>query len=87
MNRELQISSDGAAEGWRIGVAYCDNTLKNLGISEFIDSDHLTTLEGVLVRLGAREVIVAEDKVRRESWFLNHGAQNLKHMRPDYHRG
>ena len=44
-------------------MAYCDNTLKHLGVSEFIDTDHMTTLEGVLVRLGAREVIVAEDKV------------------------
>eukprot|EP00282_Hemiselmis_andersenii_P005543 CAMPEP_0114149132 /NCGR_PEP_ID=MMETSP0043_2-20121206/21994_1 /TAXON_ID=464988 /ORGANISM="Hemiselmis andersenii, Strain CCMP644" /LENGTH=815 /DNA_ID=CAMNT_0001243751 /DNA_START=95 /DNA_END=2539 /DNA_ORIENTATION=+ len=60
----VQITNDGQAEGWRVGMAYCDNTLKHLGVTEFIDSEHLNTLEAVLVRLGAKECIVADDKMR-----------------------
>ncbi len=51
------------AEGWKVGIAYCDNTLKHLGITEFLDSEQLTTLEAALVRLGAKECVVGEDKV------------------------
>jgi len=59
----VQLALDAAA-GWRVGLAYCDNTLKVLGMSEFLDSDQLTNLEAALVRLGAKECVVAEDKVR-----------------------
>ena len=58
----VQIVSD--ASGWRVGIAYCDNTLKSLGFCEFIDSDQLSGLEAAIVRLGARECIAAEDKLR-----------------------
>lgn len=59
----IQILPDASAEGWKVGIAYCDNTLKHIGATEFIDSEQLTTLEGVLVRMGAKECVVAEDKV------------------------
>ena len=58
----VQIMPD--ASGWRVGIAYCDNTLKSIGFCEFIDSDQLSGLEAALVRLGARECIAAEDKLR-----------------------
>jgi len=35
-----------------------------LGMSEFLDGDQLTNLEAALVRLGAKECVVAEDKMR-----------------------
>uniref|UniRef100_A0A7S4JHN4 DNA mismatch repair protein MSH2 n=1 Tax=Guillardia theta TaxID=55529 RepID=A0A7S4JHN4_GUITH len=58
----VQIVSDGA--GWRVGLAYCDNTLKIIGVCEFLDGDQLTNLEAALVRLGTKECVAAEDKMR-----------------------
>eukprot|EP00960_Hanusia_phi_P052720 761602-Hanusia_phi.AAC.3 len=64
-NNELPavaIVNDGA--GWRVGLAYCDNTLKIIGVCEFLDGDQLTNLEAALVRLGTKECVAAEDKMR-----------------------
>jgi DNA mismatch repair protein MSH2 len=47
----------------QVGLAYCDNTLKVIGVVEFRDGDQLGKLEAALVRLGARECIKVEEKV------------------------
>lgn len=49
--------------GVQVGLAYCDNTLKVIGVVEFLDGDQLCNLEAALVRLGARECVAVEDKV------------------------
>jgi len=46
----------------QVGLAYCDNTLKVIGVVEFLDGDQLCNLEAALVRLGARECVAVEDK-------------------------
>ena len=48
--------------GWQVGLAYCDNTLKVIGVCEFLDGDQLCNLEAALVRIGARECVAVEDK-------------------------
>ena len=48
--------------GWQVGLAYCDNTLKIIGVCEFLDGDQLCNLEAALVRIGARECVAVEDK-------------------------
>ena len=47
----------------QVGLAYCDNTLKIIGVVEFLDGDQLCNLEAALVRLGARECVAVEEKV------------------------
>ena len=47
---------------WQVGLAYCDNTLKIIGVCEFLDGDQLCNLEAALVRIGARECVAVEDK-------------------------
>ena len=56
----VQVSQGDA--GWKVGLAYCDNTLKVIGMVEFLDGDQLCNLEAALVRLGARECVALEDK-------------------------
>lgn len=51
----------GLVDGQRtVGVAYCDVSAARFGVIEFVDSDQFSTLEGVLVQLGAKELVYAQ---------------------------
>ena len=49
-----------------MGVAYCDAELQHFGVAEFGDGpDQFPNLEALLVQVGAKECLIAQEKGNR----------------------
>ncbi|CAG8440794.1 12318_t:CDS:10 [Acaulospora colombiana] len=54
-------------EGQKIvGVAFADTTIRELGLSEFVDNDLCTNFESLLIQLGVKECIIQADESRKD---------------------
>jgi DNA mismatch repair protein MSH2 len=51
-----------ASEARNVGVCFADASVRELGVSEFLDNDLYSNFEALLIQLGARECLMQVDK-------------------------
>eukprot|EP01132_Coremiostelium_polycephalum_P001085 gene1085-1375_t len=62
-DRSMMMAMKLASEGGNriLGVAFGDATFKKLGLSQFIDNDHLSNFSSFLVQMGIKECLIHID--------------------------
>ena len=55
----LSIKLSGQGGQKHVGVAFCDVSLCEIQVCQFVDNDQFSTLEGLVVQLGAKECLLA----------------------------
>ncbi|KAK0625228.1 muts domain V-domain-containing protein [Bombardia bombarda] len=55
-----------ATEARTVGVCFADASVRELGVSEFIDNDLYSNFEAMLIQLGVRECLIQQDKAGLE---------------------
>ncbi|KAK3486672.1 DNA mismatch repair protein msh-2 [Neurospora hispaniola] len=55
-----------ASEARTVGVCFADASVRELGVSEFLDNDLYSNFEALLIQLGVKECIVTQDKGEKE---------------------
>ncbi|EPE03362.1 dna mismatch repair protein msh-2 [Ophiostoma piceae UAMH 11346] len=56
-----------ANEARAVGVCFADATVRELGVSEFLDNDLYSNFEALLIQLGVRECIVQADRAEKDA--------------------
>jgi len=51
-----------AAEARNVGVCFADASVRELGVSEFLDNDLYSNFESLLIQLGVKECLIQQDK-------------------------
>lgn len=51
-----------ASEARNVGVCFADASVRELGVSEFLDNDSYSNLESLLIQLGVKECLIQIDK-------------------------
>ncbi|KAK9473722.1 muts domain V-domain-containing protein [Dipodascopsis tothii] len=49
-----------------VGVCFADASVRELGVSEFVDNDLYSNLEALVIQLGVRECVVVQDEARKD---------------------
>lgn len=55
-----------AGEARSVGVCFADATVRELGVSEFLDNDLYSNFESLLIQLGVKECVVASDSQKKD---------------------
>ncbi|KAM3526618.1 hypothetical protein NHJ13051_003341 [Beauveria bassiana] len=55
-----------ASEARAIGVCFADASVRELGVSEFLDNDLYSNFEALLIQLGVRECLLPQDKSEKD---------------------
>ncbi|KAK3346803.1 DNA mismatch repair protein msh-2 [Lasiosphaeria hispida] len=55
-----------ATEARTVGVCFADASVRELGVSEFMDNDLYSNFESLLIQLGAKECVIQMDKGDKE---------------------
>ncbi|PNS20577.1 DNA mismatch repair protein msh-2 [Sphaceloma murrayae] len=55
-----------ASEARNVGVCFADASVRELGVSEFVDNDIYSNFESLLIQLGVREVLITNDGTRKD---------------------
>lgn len=55
-----------ASEARNVGVCFADASVRELGVSEFLDNDLYSNFEALLIQLGVRECLVQIDKGEKD---------------------
>ncbi|KAG6109555.1 MutS-like protein [Claviceps humidiphila] len=55
-----------ASEARNVGVCFADASVRELGVSEFLDNDLYSNFESLLIQLGIRECVVQFDKGEKD---------------------
>ena len=55
-----------AAEARNVGVCFADASVRELGVSEFLDNDVYSNFESLLIQLGVKEVIMPADPQKKD---------------------
>lgn len=55
-----------ASEARTVGVCFADASVRELGVSEFLDNDLYSNFEALLIQLGVKECIITQDKGEKE---------------------
>ncbi|GAB7344389.1 hypothetical protein MBLNU457_2245t1 [Dothideomycetes sp. NU457] len=55
-----------AAEARHVGVCFADASVRELGVSEFVDNDIYSNFESLLIQLGVRECLLQSDVGRKD---------------------
>lgn len=55
-----------ASEARSVGVCFADASVRELGVSEFLDNDLYSNFEALLIQLGVRECLVQVDRGEKE---------------------
>ncbi|ROT35747.1 DNA mismatch repair protein msh-2 [Sodiomyces alkalinus F11] len=55
-----------AAEARSVGVCFADASVRELGVSEFLDNDLYSNFESLLIQLGVRECLIQVDRGEKE---------------------
>ncbi|KAI1081006.1 DNA mismatch repair protein msh-2 [Whalleya microplaca] len=55
-----------ASEARNVGVCFADASVRELGVSEFLDNDQYSNFEALLIQLGVRECLVQYDKAEKD---------------------
>lgn len=61
----IKISAK-ASEARSVGVCFADASVRELGVSEFLDNDLYSNFESLIIQLGIRECIIQFDKSDKE---------------------
>ena len=55
-----------AGEARSVGVAFADASVRELGVSEFLDNDLYSNFESLLIQLGVKECLITRDMEKRD---------------------
>ncbi|KAI6779937.1 DNA mismatch repair protein msh-like protein [Emericellopsis cladophorae] len=55
-----------ASEGRNVGVCFADASVRELGVSEFLDNDLYSNFEALLIQLGVRECLIQLDRAEKD---------------------
>lgn len=55
-----------ASEARSVGVCFADASVRELGVSEFLDNDLYSNFEALIIQLGVRECLIPQDKSEKE---------------------
>ncbi|KAJ5141477.1 hypothetical protein N7526_002472 [Penicillium atrosanguineum] len=55
-----------ASEARNIGVCFADASVRELGVSEFLDNDVYSNFESLVIQLGVKECLVVMDSTRKD---------------------
>ncbi|KAJ3485216.1 hypothetical protein NLG97_g6864 [Lecanicillium saksenae] len=55
-----------ASEARAVGVCFADASVRELGVSEFLDNDLYSNFEALLIQLGVRECLIPQEKGDKE---------------------
>ncbi|EXJ88931.1 DNA mismatch repair protein msh-2 [Capronia epimyces CBS 606.96] len=55
-----------AGEARNVGVCFADASVRELGVSEFLDNDLYSNFESLLIQLGVKECIVPSDGLKKD---------------------
>ncbi|KAI0194294.1 muts domain V-domain-containing protein [Xylaria flabelliformis] len=55
-----------ATEARSVGVCFADASVRELGVSEFLDNDLYSNFEALLIQLGVKECLIQFDKAEKE---------------------
>ncbi|KAG9558758.1 DNA mismatch repair protein-like protein msh-2, partial [Aureobasidium melanogenum] len=55
-----------ASEARNVGVCFADASVRELGVSEFVDNDIYSNFESLIIQLGVREVLVQYDGQKKD---------------------
>ena len=55
-----------ATEVRNVGVCFADASVRELGVSEFLDNDLYSNLESMLIQLGVRECLVQSEGIKKD---------------------
>ena len=55
-----------ASEARNVGVCFADASVRELGVSEFLDNDLYSNFESLLIQLGVRECLIQLDRGEKE---------------------
>lgn len=55
-----------ASEARNVGVSFADATVRELGVSEFLDNDLYSNFESLLIQLGVKECLVQTDGQKKD---------------------
>ena len=55
-----------ANEARNVGVCFADASVRELGVSEFLDNDLYSNFEALLIQLGIRECLITMDKAEKD---------------------
>jgi len=55
-----------ATEARHVGVCFADASVRELGVSEFVDNDIYSNFESLIIQLGVRECLIQSDSGRKD---------------------
>lgn len=55
-----------ASEARNVGVCFADASVRELGVTEFVDNDLYSNLESLLIQLGVKECLIQADSQRKD---------------------
>ncbi|TVY59220.1 DNA mismatch repair protein msh-2, partial [Lachnellula suecica] len=58
----LAVKVSVKSEGRNVGVCFADASVRELGVSEFLDNDLYSNFESLLIQLGVKECLIQVDK-------------------------
>lgn len=56
-----------ASEARNVGVCFADASVRELGVSEFLDNDLYSNFESLLIQLGVKECLIQADSQRKDA--------------------
>ena len=56
-----------ASEARNVGVCFADASVRELGVSEFLDNDLYSNLESLLIQLGVKECLIRVDSQKKDA--------------------
>jgi DNA mismatch repair protein MSH2 len=62
----LAVKVSAKAEGRNIGVCFADASVRELGVSEFLDNDLYSNFESMLIQLGVKECLIPADSQKKD---------------------
>jgi DNA mismatch repair protein MSH2 len=56
-----------ASEARNVGVCFADASVRELGVSEFLDNDLYSNFESLLIQLGVKECLIIQDAIGKDA--------------------
>ena len=56
-----------ASEARTVGVSFADASVRELGVSEFLDNDLYSNFESLLIQLGVKEILLQQDTQKKDT--------------------